>query len=629
MEHNSPNPFTIITPEELSAEQAIALFVDGLPGWSVIERPVNTLIYGFRGSGKSMALRYMEPDCQIKIHSTSYLDLPYFSVYIPIRHGDFYISEIEALKNSDSYSIRFLESYFLTKILSRLLSQFRKSDLLSHMDELHSVEMADFHNNKLRILLENNLWEGNYSDVSNETNSNIIRKIEDIFDSIHTENTRFLNSIIMKRQYAVELPCLLTFANFFLPFLKAFKSVNAIPNCPIYIFLDDIEEADHEFFRVLNTWMAARSNQEVCFKCTLVKNYKTRRTISGSRITHPHDYLNVNISDIFSSDHQKGYKGRLEKIVRKRLELHGLQKDPNIFFPTDKQQDQKLMRIRDRLAKEYEVKGSNPRQKRDGMYRYTRPELFRESDQIPNAIEPYLKPELIKTLGGKSKNRSTYRYCGFDEISNISGGVVRYFLESAAAMYGEQYKLDSKTKNFKNVKRIEPRIQHLALTEISEKIVFEDLWVPQDSEYVDESDDSYEINRRLRNLVHSIGGMCFLCLISDRSERRVFSFAVSDEISRDQRMVISAGLEKEYFYQSSIGNKNGIGRSELFVLTRRVSPSFHLDPLNFAAYKWLTSDQLELAMTNVNGFINGFRKRLKQEVEIEEVSSLPLWSKEQ
>jgi len=629
VETSAQNPFTIITPEDLSADQAIALFVDGLPGWNVIERPVNTLIYGFRGSGKTMALRYMEPDCQLALHTPNYLELPYFSVYIPLRHGDFYIAEIEALKRSDSYSIRFLESYFLTKIITKFLSQFRKSGLLEVMDQLHSIELAEFHNVTLRKLLANNLWLGSYEDVINARNSEILRSIEDIFDGIHAENTRFLNAIVMKRQGHHEIPCAFTFANFFLPFLRSLRAVNSIPECPVYIFLDDIEEADHEFFRVLNTWMAARASKDVCFKCTLVKNYKTRRTIGGSRITHPHDYLSVNISDIFSSNHQNGYKGRLEKIVRKRLELFGLPTDPAKFFPTDKGQDKRLMEIRARLAEEYEQKGSTNRQKKDAMYRYTRPELFRESGSVPGVIESYIKPELIKSLGGKTKSRSNYKYCGFDEICNISGGVVRYFLESAAAMYGEQYKLDSKGTKFDNVKRITPGIQHSSLMEISEKLVFEDLWVAEDDEYVD-GDDSYEVNRRLRNLVHSIGGMCFLCLISDRSERRVFSFAVSDEITRMQRRVIAAGLEKEHFYQSTIGNKSGVGRSELFVLSRRVAPSFHLDPLNFAAYKWITSDHLELAMTNVNGFIGSFRRRLKIETSgVDNADALPLWSKDQ
>jgi hypothetical protein len=316
--------------------------------------------------------------------------------------------------------------------------------------------------------------------------------------------------------------------------------------------------------------------------------------------------------------------------VSKRLELFGLQPDPNIFFPTDKDQDARLDAIRIRLSNEYEGADASTRQKRDGLYRYTRPELFRESALSPRVIENYVKPELIKNLGGMGKSRHSYMYCGFDEICNISGGVVRYFLESAAAMYGEQYKKDVKGSNFKKVKRIEPRTQQLSHNEISEKIVFEELAVVDGDQYISDSSDPYETNRRLRNLVHSIGGMCFLCLISDRSERRVFSFAVSDEITTLQRQILGEGLEREIFYQSSIGNKSGVGRSELFVLTRRVAPSFHLDPLNFAAYKWITSDQLELAMTNVNSFINNFRKRLGDEMRVgqQDVNSLPLWSKE-
>jgi hypothetical protein len=624
------NPFSITTPEDLDADEAIALFVDNIPGWNIIERPVNTIIYGFRGSGKSMALRYMEPDCQIKAKDTPYLKLPYFSVYIPIRHGDFFLSEIEDFKKSRSYSVRFLENYFISKVASRIIFQFKKSSLYPEMDKLSSIDLTNFYNNTLPGILENNLWERPLEKISNRQNSEIMDLLINLFSEINRENTRFITEVVISRNESARVPALLTFTDFLLPFLRALTSCAPIPDCPFYLFLDDVDEANVDFFTVLNSWMAARASRTVCFKSTVQRKYKSRRTMGGSRITHPHDYLNVNISDIFASDHLKGYKGRLSRILQKRLEYHGLPNDPERFFPTDVDQDRKLEEIRGRLQIEYESNIYTPRQSRDGMYRYTRPQLFRELGEIPKVIEEYIKPELIRTLGGKSKNRSTYKYCGFDEICNISGGVVRYFLESAAAMYAEQLKA-SISKGDLRVKQIQPRLQNLALREISDKILFDDLWVDDASDYVEAVDGDTELNRRLRNLVHSIGGMCFLCLISDRSERRVFSFAVSDEITADQRKVIALGLEKELFYQSSIGNKSGVGRSELYVFSRRLAPSFNLDPLNFAAYKWITATQLELAMTNVNSFIHNFRKRLDSTAvhDGHEMVELPLWAKDE
>ena len=58
------NPFKITTPEDLTAEEAVKLFVDVFTDFYQITDPGHVLIKGPRGVGKSMMLRYLEPDCQ-------------------------------------------------------------------------------------------------------------------------------------------------------------------------------------------------------------------------------------------------------------------------------------------------------------------------------------------------------------------------------------------------------------------------------------------------------------------------------------------------------------------------------------------------------------------------------------
>lgn len=47
-----------------------------------------------------------------------------------------------------------------------------------------------------------------------------------------------------------------------------------------------------------------------------------------------------------------------------------------------------------------------------------------------------------------------------------------------------------------------------------------------------------------------------------------------------------------------IGNKDGTGRTPLYVLTRRLAPFFELDPSSFAGYLWITSQKLRDAITD-------------------------------
>ena len=58
------NPFSVQTPEDISAKEAYDLFVDVFTDFYQIPNQGHTFVHGPRGSGKSMMFRYMMPDCQ-------------------------------------------------------------------------------------------------------------------------------------------------------------------------------------------------------------------------------------------------------------------------------------------------------------------------------------------------------------------------------------------------------------------------------------------------------------------------------------------------------------------------------------------------------------------------------------
>ena len=72
--------------------------------------------------------------------------------------------------------------------------------------------------------------------------------------------------------------------------------------------------------------------------------------------------------------------------------------------------------------------------------------------------------------------------------------------------------------------------------------------------------------------------------------------------------VFELGVRYGYFHRSSIGNKDGTGRTRLFVLTRRLAPHFMLDPSSFAGYLWVTSDLLRKGMANPEALLRRIKK---------------------
>src|SRR4051812_36678096 len=78
------NPFAVKTPEDISAEEALSLFVDVFTDFHKVRDPGHCIVNGPRGCGKSMMFRYLLPDCQKLASSSTLADLPFFSVLISI-----------------------------------------------------------------------------------------------------------------------------------------------------------------------------------------------------------------------------------------------------------------------------------------------------------------------------------------------------------------------------------------------------------------------------------------------------------------------------------------------------------------------------------------------------------------
>ena len=85
-------------------------------------------------------------------------------------------------------------------------------------------------------------------------------------------------------------------------------------------------------------------------------------------------------------------------------------------------------------------------------------------------------------------------------------------------------------------------------------------------------------------------------LVSDRSERKVFSIALSNIPDAELRRVFKIGVRLGYLHEATIGNKEGNGRTWLYILNRRLAPTFILDPTGFQGYLFMTNDDLHKAI---------------------------------
>jgi hypothetical protein len=322
---------------------------------------------------------------------------------------------------------------------------------------------------------------------------------------------------------------------------------------------------------ILNSWVATRTSSSVSLKISTQLNYKTYGTLTGMTIANPHDYTEVNIATIYTSSKHR-YMERVHEIVRKRLVLAGIRSTPESFFPPDQKQEEEILGIAMKLKKDWPLTGRG----------------HRASDDVVR----YARPIYITSLKGTRKAGSKYSYAGFQQLVHISSGLIRYFLEPAAQMFAKQLSQN----NGKPVKHILPALQNEVIRDESENLLFDEFDKLASEE--GRENEYYTRVKQLNNLVRSLGGTFHQILVSNRSERRVISIALSDDPDQEVRAVLKLGVQQGYFHVSSLGNKEGTGRTLLYVLTRRLAPSFTLDPLGFVGYLFVTNHYLREAMAN-------------------------------
>jgi hypothetical protein len=600
------NPFSVVTPEEMSAEQANQYFVEMHSDFPQIKRPGNIIITGARGCGKSMLIRCSLPDVLMLKDNKKLSQLDYLALHIHVKRSDLNITDLQSL--DDAHAPYLINEHCMTVyvLMHSLLNLSR-----IEYDEFSREKYEDFFKNTYNRYM--NLC--GYKDKINVNCTSPKKFFLSLYK--HAEELQFSITDYIKNlslntdgaNYTYNLP-LLSFLRFIVPVFNELMNLPGFPNGkPVYIFIDDADNLSKKQTEILNSWLAYRTQPKISLKVSSqIGLYKTYLTTNGVLVESPHDFQDVNISYRYTTDIKKGpnYYDKAVKILKKRLEISKIDIPLKNFFPVYDKQEKGILKEEKKIRAEYQEKG--------------------RGSTVADDVKRYAVPNYIKSLGGTRKSRSTYQYAGLENIIHLSSGIIRYLLDATMKMF------DAEVAKLKNpnasIQHIDTETQNRVMRDQADHFFYTELRriddVDTDTEYVVPAPvPGLPINNteKLQNLISAMGKTFHDILVSKRSERKVFSIALSNNPDNELREVFRLGVRLGFLHELRIGNKDGNGRTMLYVLNRCFAPLFILDPTGFQGYLFITNKDLHKAIKDGKQLKNV----LKDEDDVKQLSFEDIW----
>ncbi|MFW5895300.1 MAG: hypothetical protein ACOCT9_01020 [archaeon] len=575
------NPFIVESPEKLSQDEIADLFVEKYTELTTIKRKKHTFVWGSRGSGKSMMLRYLEPKCQKHNHS-DFEDIfdqpePFFAVYMPIKEGRFNKTEFDLLNNRATLVIT--EHLLNLDIAERCIATVREqipNNIKREKDESSLVDKIS------------NLFDPASIASSIERVDNIVNKdknpllwLEKLFEKEKAYVGKYLKKNTLCGGDANYEGGFTGYHDFLLPLIENVLEYLNISDVSIYLLIDDAFRLNKQQQKILNSWVANRDQNTVCFKISAQRDlYETFKTRDGGLIEEPHDFSDIDIDELYTNSKERYYK-KVKLISNRRLNLSRVPvENVEELLPPNEHQKKMLEDIKKELAEEWEQEE----------------ESVRKSDYI----DRYAKPRLFQMLKSQKQER---KYAGFENLVHISSGIVRAFLEPCYLMFDEYL---SEGINPEDIKEISPEKQQEIIKKYSEDFIlkkFEEI-------RKDLPPEDWSIIDSLSTLVESLGRVFYERLHDPKArEARLFSFTLRGELDENLKKVLKLGLKYGYFQLRTYSTKSGGGREKWYILNRRLCPIYKLDPTGFEGRLTLTPELLNVACKDPDRFV---KLRLKK-----------------
>lgn len=546
------NPFVHEAATNINDDLLYKMFIAS-DNSNVIANQKNVFVKGYRGSGKSMLMRYNSFPIQRNNQEESTRNNDLVGVYVSCTTPLFRRQDIQL--NDSAFIVDVMSEHLLVLTMAeRFIANFQ------------SVEPDFFDDEDLETLVTE---FGFYFDLEFKPEK-VLESIQKHFKKQLAKSQEHLNS-----NPEGVFSDIHTYSSLILPLIDVFKSTKQLSNTHFSFLIDDGQMLNQAQKMALNGWLSYRDLSNVSFKIaiTSIDDY-VFYTPQKSVILEGHDYIVIDLEkDQFSA--KSGFVDFAKKIIEKRLELCGLSNiDANDFFPIPEDFSKRMDDIRNKF-----IEGGYPEradwdseQRRKSASKYTRSIYFRLNHE--------------KTRANPPRNA----YTGFDVITNISTGVVRNLLAPCYIMYERQADKDDS-----NPKYIEPMIQYETLLEESAKAWNE---ITELSVQIIDCTDQDTI--ALKNALENFGDYLKDKLLDpSASEKKILTFTISDldESPYKDRIekILDIGVQGGLIY-TRVGSDHSGGKTKWYTPKRILWPALGLDPVGQNGRKNFLAKEFNLMM---------------------------------
>lgn len=568
------NPFQYLSPERIEAQQALDMFVDVFKDYYQVLNIGNTFVHGSRGSGKSMMFRVMKSDCQMLKFEKRINDIPFYAIYIPIKDTSLNISELSILSQRHG-GVILNEHIFCLYVATCIFEALSNENFEEFTTDQPSV--YGIYKSIIALIKKSGSFDISSEILQEERTINeYFKSLSEICSELTISfRIDYLTRLMFSPEALNYNGPLCLYVNFLSPIIKLIRTLGFMPKAPLFFLVDDADELNETQTKILNTWVSYRTTCDVCFKISTQQRYITYFTTKGSKIDAPHDYFEITLNQIYTSDSKDRYLTNVRDIVQKRLALSNINKSADDFFPSNKKQDEAIKKLQEQIKQEKEKDPNFKGNAYDYAYRNARPDY------------------MTKVL----TNQYAYSYAGLEQIAHLSSGIIRHFLDLASKMY------TSANKEIHRVEEIPIRIQDNEIKKYSEYFFMSEFEKVLSDSVITENAEELNNHKKLRNLIEALGKSFRVILKSNSSERRKFSFYFDGDLCAEDTKVLKLGENYGYFHGATLGSKSGLGRSKLYVLNRMLAPLYKLDPFSFSGYLYLTPDMIHIGMNQPNVFV--------------------------